>query len=77
MSEKIDLFGIVRDLATPNGSVKYYSLAELQKQGYNISKLPYSIRILLENALRNYDGFAITKENVETVLGWTPKPGQA
>ena len=74
MSEKIDLFGIVRDLATPNGSVKYYSLAELQKQGYNISKLPYSIRILLENALRNYDGFAITKENVETVLGWTPKP---
>jgi len=74
MSEKNDLYGIVRELDTPNGKVKYYSLAELQKQGKNISKLPYSIRILLENAIRNYDGFAITKENVETVLGWAPKP---
>jgi len=74
MSEKNDLYGIIRELDTPNGKVKYYSLAELQKQGKNISKLPYSIRILLENAIRNYDGFAITKENVETVLGWAPKP---
>jgi aconitate hydratase len=65
MSEKNDLYGIVRELSTPNGNVKYYSLAELQKQGHAISKLPYSIRILVENALRNYDGFAITQENVE------------
>ena len=74
MSEKNDLYGIVRELQTPSGPVKYYSLAELQKQGRNLSKLPYSIRILVENALRNYDGFAITQENVETVLGWAPKP---
>ncbi|HPI12202.1 MAG TPA: aconitate hydratase AcnA [Catalimonadaceae bacterium] len=74
MAEKNDLYGIVRELDTPNGKVKYYSLSELQKQGKNISKLPYSIRILVENALRNYDGFAITQENVETVLGWAPKP---
>ncbi len=74
MAEKQDIYGIVRELDTPNGKVKYYSLAEMQKQGRNISKLPYSIRILVENALRNYDGFAITKENVETVLSWAPKP---
>lgn len=74
MSQEQDIFGIIRELDTPNGKVKYYSLAELQKKGRNISKLPYSIRILVENALRNYDGFAITKENVETVLGWAPKP---
>jgi aconitate hydratase len=74
MSEKQDLYGIVRELDTPNGKVKFYSLAELQKQGKNISKLPYSIRILVENALRNYDGFAITKENLDTVLAWAPKP---
>lgn len=74
MTEKQDLYGIVRELDTPNGKVKYYSLSELQKQGKNIAKLPYSIRILVENALRNYDGFAITQENVETVLGWAPKP---
>jgi len=74
MSEKNDLYGIVRELSTSNGPVKYYSLTELQKQGHSISKLPYSIRILVENALRNYDGFAITKENVDTVLSWSPKP---
>jgi aconitate hydratase len=74
MSEKNDLYGIVRELSTSNGPVKYYSLTELQKQGHSISKLPYSIRILVENALSNYDGFAITKENVDTVLSWSPKP---
>src|SRR5690606_34594519 len=51
----------------------YWSLTELQKQGYNIDKLPFSIRILLENALRNFDDFAVTKENVETLLNWTPE----
>jgi aconitate hydratase len=76
MAEKQDLYGIVRELDTPNGKVKYYSLAELQKQGQNIARLPYSIRILVENALRNYDGFAITQENVETVLSWSPKPAE-
>jgi len=45
MSEKNDLYGIVRELSTSNGPVKYYSLTELQKQGHSISKLPYSIRI--------------------------------
>lgn len=76
MAEKQDIYDIVRELDTPNGKVKYFSLVELQKQGHSISKLPYSIRILLENALRNYDGFAINKENVETVLGWKPKPAE-
>ncbi|GAB1450225.1 aconitate hydratase AcnA [Draconibacterium sp.] len=51
----------------------FYSLPKLQQQGYNIEKLPFSIRILLENALRNYDGFSVTKENIETLLNWAPK----
>ena len=45
----------------------------MQKQGYAIEKLPFSIRILLENALRNFDDFAITRDNVETLLNWTPE----
>src|SRR5690554_6846662 len=51
----------------------YYSLPELQKQSYAINKLPFSIRILLENALRNYDDFGVTKENINTLLHWEPK----
>ena len=69
-----DIFKIKKLLSTGKGKTfTYYSLAELEKQGYKISKLPFSIRILLENVLRNYDDFAVTKENVETLLNWKPK----
>ncbi|MEZ5149354.1 MAG: aconitase family protein [Bacteroidales bacterium] len=36
-------------------------------------KNPLCIRVLLENALRNYDGFAVSRENIETILKWEPK----
>lgn len=68
-----DIFGVVRELETTSGKVKYYSLKELEKQGFNISKMPFSIRILVENALRNHDGLRVTEDNVRTVLGWTAK----
>jgi aconitate hydratase len=57
-----DLYQIKKLLTTKNGTFTYYSLAELEKQGHGISKLPFSIRILLENALRNFDDFAVTKK---------------
>lgn len=68
-----DIFNVIRELDTPVGKVKYYSLKELQKQGFQISKLPFSIRVLVENALRNHDGLRVTEENVRTVLGWNAK----
>ncbi|WP_217603403.1 aconitate hydratase AcnA [Chitinophaga sp. GbtcB8] len=67
-----DPYQIKRLLTTKNGTFSYYSLAELEKQGHKINKLPFSIRILLENALRNFDDFAITKDNIETILQWNP-----
>ncbi|MGN6530895.1 MAG: aconitate hydratase AcnA [Ginsengibacter sp.] len=67
-----DPYQIKKLLNTKNGTFTYYSLPELEKQGHNVSRLPFSIRILLENALRNFDDFAITKENIETLLGWKP-----
>jgi len=68
-----DIYQIKKLLNTKTGSYTYYSLPELEKQGHEISKMPFSIRILLENVLRNYDDFAITKENVETLLNWKPE----
>ncbi|RAV28207.1 aconitate hydratase [Sinomicrobium soli] len=68
-----DIFNIRKKLHTPDGEFGYYSLAELSKQGYDIEKMPFSIRILLENALRNYDDFAVTRENIETILHWKPE----
>ena len=68
-----DIFKIKKNLQTKDGNYQYYSLSELQNQGYKIDQLPFSIRILLENALRNFDGFSITKENIDTLLNWTPE----
>ncbi len=68
-----DPYQIKKSLTVKNGTFNYFSLEELVKQGHAINKLPFSIRILLENALRNYDGFAVTKENIETLLHWKPK----
>ncbi|MFL5789005.1 MAG: aconitate hydratase AcnA [Flavisolibacter sp.] len=67
-----DLYKIKKLLSTKNGTFTYYSLGELQTQGYDIDKLPFSIRILLENALRNFDDFVVTIENIETLLRWKP-----
>ncbi len=69
----MDPFKVKRSLSTPTGTHTYYSLPALEEQGYKISQMPFSIRILLENALRNFDDFAITRENVETLLGWKPE----
>ncbi|MEX2568143.1 MAG: aconitate hydratase AcnA [Cyclobacteriaceae bacterium] len=71
-----DPYKIIKRLQSPQGDLNYWSLSELQKQGQSISKLPFSIRILLENALRNFDDFAITRENIETLLNWKPEPSE-
>ncbi|WP_339716114.1 aconitate hydratase AcnA [Cyclobacterium amurskyense] len=71
-----DPYKIIKKLPSAQGDLNYWSLKELQKQGHNINKLPFSIRVLLENTLRNFDDFAITKENIETLLNWKPEPSE-
>ncbi|MDD4597072.1 MAG: aconitate hydratase [Lentimicrobiaceae bacterium] len=68
-----DIFNIRKPLTFQGKTYHYYSLPDLQKQGYAIDELPFSIRILLENALRNYDDFSITRENIDTLLHWQPQ----
>lgn len=65
-----DFLGIEKKLTSQLGEQKYFSLSELAKKKSIVNKLPYSIRILLENVIRNYDGFAVTEEHIETVLNW-------
>lgn len=47
----------------------YFSLKALQDK--RIDKLPYSIRVLLECALRNCDNFNILRSDVENIINWT------
>jgi aconitate hydratase len=50
-----------------------YSLAALERVGFHISSLPYSLRILLENLLRHQDGAAVTGDDVEALARWDPR----
>jgi aconitate hydratase len=52
---------------------KFYSLPALEKKlGVNISRLPVSIRIVLESVLRNCDGEKVTEEHVQQLANWNP-----
>ena len=52
---------------------KFYSLPALEKAlGVNISRLPVSIRIVLESVLRNCDGKKVTEEHVKQLANWAP-----
>ena len=52
---------------------KLYSLPALEKSlGINVSRLPVSIRIVLESVLRNCDGKKVTEEHVKQLASWGP-----
>ncbi|OVA15961.1 Aconitase A/isopropylmalate dehydratase small subunit [Macleaya cordata] len=61
---------ILKTLEKPGGGEfgKYYSLPALNDP--RIEKLPYSIRILLESAIRNCDEFQVTQKDVEKIIDW-------
>ena len=51
---------------------QFYSLPELAKQFPNVSRLPVSMRIVLESVLRNCDGKRVTAEHVAEIANWKP-----
>jgi len=54
-----------------NSEYKYYSLAEAEKNGLDgISKLPKSLKVLLENLLRYEDDLSVTKSQIEAIKEW-------
>ena len=71
-----DYLGIRKELVVNGKKLSIYSLGALQQKGYRVAHLPFCIRILLENILRNYDGYVITREHLETILNWKPRPAE-
>ncbi len=57
---------------TGSGQAYLYRLSSLADQGYDIDRLPYSIKILLEGLLRNLDGTAITEDDVRRLASYDP-----
>jgi aconitate hydratase len=63
-------------ITTALGNLRYYSLKELSKKGYPVSSLPFTIRILLENILRNLKKTGFTEVHLRNILNWKPIPLQ-
>ncbi|MCK5619176.1 MAG: aconitate hydratase, partial [Candidatus Krumholzibacteria bacterium] len=63
-----------KSIQTSIGTSTIYHLPSLDRHGLgDVSRLPYSIRVLLESALRNNDGFRVTDDDVEKLLTWSPE----
>ncbi len=71
MAEHPNSFGARSILKTDEGPLTCYSLNLLEKAGFSgIDRLPYSIRILLENLLRHEDGVLVTSRDIEKMALW-------
>ena len=64
-----------KTIKTQEGELEIYSLRELEAKGIikDLSKMPYSIKVLVESMLRQRDGSVITDEDVLTAASWNPK----
>src|SRR5258705_6298914 len=69
-----NLFNTLQEFKMASGRTgKLYSLPALEKAlGARISRLPVSIRIVLESVLRNCDGKKVTEEHVRELANWQP-----
>ena len=68
-----DTFQTRGTLQVGNRSYSIARLSVLQKKHPKVAKLPYSLKVLLENILRTEDGEAVTARDVEAIVNWNPK----
>jgi aconitate hydratase len=75
MSTTHNLFNAFQKFDLGNGKQgSYYSLPALEKAGIGpVSRLPVSIRLVLEAVLRNCDGKKVTEKNIRELAQWQPK----
>lgn len=72
---KQDRYSIRKSLQVGSKQYQYFSLPDLESSFKGISRLPFSIRVLLEAAVRQFDGRAITEEHVEQIASWGSSKG--
>ncbi|MCH7664331.1 MAG: aconitate hydratase AcnA [Acidobacteria bacterium] len=70
-----DSFSTLKTLTVGDRTYRIAHLPSLETQGFNISRLPFSMRILLENLLRREDGDGdvVPAEDIEAIAKWDPK----
>ena len=69
-----DPFGARQSVDLAEGSTAFYRLSRLEEEGVvsSLDRLPFSIRVLLENALRNAGGRYVDADHVQAVADWSP-----
>ena len=69
-------FGTRTSLSVGDTTVSFHSLPALERAGFpNVARLPYSLKVLLENLLRHEDGQSVTPDDIQALAGWDPKAG--
>ncbi len=68
-----DSFGSRSTLKVGGRELRLARLAALEKRGFQLARLPYALRILLENLLRREDGEMVTAGDIEALARWDPK----
>jgi aconitate hydratase len=78
VSKSLDSFNCRRTLDVGGKQYTYFNLIEAEKNGLaGVSKLPFSMKVLLENLLRNEDGRTVTKDAIQAVASWLEDKGTA
>ncbi|MCH8567033.1 MAG: aconitate hydratase AcnA [Balneolales bacterium] len=79
MSTIKNFAGSRASIDTKSGKAIIYRLDALEKQGFgNISRLPFSIKVLLESVLREYDDYVVREEDIKRLASYDPsKPASA
>ncbi len=68
-----DIFGAQAMLKSAQGTICYYRLAALAERGVqSLERLPFTVKIILENLLRHTDGTLLTQDDVVSLARWTP-----
>ncbi len=74
MNQHANSFNAVDELKVGDRSYKYFKLDAVERAGLTkLSRLPYSLKILLENLLRFEDGRSVTKADIEALAKWNPR----
>ncbi len=76
MAKSLDSFNCRSVLTVDGKDYVYYSIPKAEANGLaGVSKLPYSMKVLLENLLRNEDGRSVTKADIEACAAWLVNKG--
>ncbi|WP_375590042.1 aconitate hydratase AcnA [Hoeflea alexandrii] len=78
MAKSLDSFNCRSTLKVGDTEYVYYSLVEAEKNGLTgVASLPFSMKVILENLLRNEDGRTVKKDDILSVVAWLTNKGKA